>query len=78
MYDELSKNVYSFGGMTMQENKETLIKRFESTAEHYERKGKREYAYAKNDMGGEHYARAKDAFERAKRNREKAERLKKS
>ena len=33
-------------------------------------------AYAKNDMGGEHYAKAREAFERAKRNREKAEKLK--
>lgn len=62
----------------MAANKETLIKRFESTAEHYEKKGKREYAYAKNDMGDEHYGRAKDAFARAERNREKAEKLKKS
>ena len=60
----------------MPAKKETLIKRFESTAETYEKKGKREGAYAKNDMGGEHYAKARDAFDRAKRNREKAERLK--
>ena len=40
----------------MKQSKETLIKRYESTAETYERKGKREWAYAKNDMGGEHYA----------------------
>lgn len=56
--------------------KETLIKRFESTAETYERKGRREWAYAKNDKGGEHYATARDAFDRAKTNREKAEKLK--
>ena len=61
----------------MKQSKETLIKRYESTAETYERKGKREWAYAKNDMGGEHYAKARDAFDRAKRNREKAEKLKK-
>lgn len=60
----------------MPAKKETLIKRFESTAETYEKKGKREWAYAKNDMGGEHYAKARDAFDRAKRNREKAEKLK--
>lgn len=59
-------------------NKDTLIKRFESTAETYEKKGKREWAYAKNDMGGEHYAKARDAFDRAERNREKADRLKNS
>lgn len=61
----------------MKQSKETLIKRYESTAETYEKKGKREWAYAKNDMGGEHYAKARDAFDRAKRNREKAEKLKK-
>lgn len=55
--------------------KETLIKRYEATAETYEQKGKREWAYAKNDMGGEHYAKARDAFNRAKQNREKAENL---
>ena len=49
-------------------NKDTLIKRYESTADTYEKKGKREWAYAKNDMGGEHYAKARDAFDRAKRN----------
>lgn len=59
----------------MKQSKETLIKRYESTAETYEKKGKREWAYAKNDMGGEHYAKARDAFDRAKRNREKAEKL---
>ena len=46
-------------------NKDTLIKRYESTAAHYERKGKREWAYAKNNFGGEHYAAARDAFDRA-------------
>jgi len=60
----------------MPEKKETLIKRYESTAETYEKKGRREWAYAKNNMGGEHYARARDAFDRAKRNREKADKLK--
>ena len=57
-------------------NKDTLIKRYESTAAHYERKGKREWAYAKNNFGGEHYEAARDAFDRAKRNQEKANALK--
>lgn len=57
-------------------SKETQIKRFESTADTFEKKGKREWAYAKNGQGGEHYAKARDAFERAKSNRERAERLK--
>lgn len=60
----------------MATTKETLIKRYESTAETYEKKGKREWAKAKNDQGGEHYAIARDAFDRAKRNRDKAESLK--
>lgn len=60
----------------MPTNKDTLIKRYESTADTYEKKGKREWAYAKNDMGGEHYAKARDAFDRAKRNRDKANQLK--
>jgi len=55
--------------------KESLIKRFDSTAAHYERKGRREWAYAKNGYGGEHYAKARDAFDRAERNREKANHL---
>ncbi len=60
----------------MTASKETLIKRFESTADTYEKKGKREWAYAKNGQGGEHYAKARDAFDRAKRNRDKAQKLK--
>ena len=60
----------------MSTNKDTLIKRYESTADTYEKKGKREWAYTKNDMGGEHYAKARDAFDRAKRNRDKANQLK--
>ncbi|HAQ51610.1 MAG TPA: hypothetical protein DCR12_02450 [Lachnospiraceae bacterium] len=59
----------------MANSKETQIKRFESTAETYENKGKREWAYAKNGLGDEHYGKAKEAFERAERNREKADRL---
>ena len=60
----------------MPEKKETLIKRYESTAETYEKKGKREWAYAKNGMGDEHYAKARDAYDRAERHREKANKLK--
>ena len=60
----------------MTASKETLIKRFESTADTYEKKGKREWAYAKNGQGGEHYAKARDAFDLAKRNRDKAQKLK--
>lgn len=59
----------------MAQSKDSLKKRYESTAKRFEEKGKREWAYAKNDMGGEHYAKARDAFDRAKRNRKKAEEL---
>lgn len=59
----------------MAQSKETQKKRYESTAETYEKKGKREWAYAQNGMGGEHYAKARDAFECAKRNRDKAAEL---
>ena len=61
----------------MAANKNTLIKRFESTAATYEAKGKREWAYAKNGQGGEHYAKARDAFDRSASNRSKADKLKK-
>jgi len=59
----------------MAQSKDSLKKRYGSTADRYEEKGKREWAYAKNGMGGEHYEKARDAFDRAKRNREKAEEL---
>ena len=61
----------------MAANRDTQIKRFESTAETYEKKGKREWAYAKNGMGDEHYGKARNAFDRAQRNRDKAEKLRK-
>ncbi|MCR5347520.1 MAG: hypothetical protein K6E38_07060 [Fretibacterium sp.] len=57
-------------------SRETLIKRFESAAETWERKGKRNWAYAKNGKGDFHYGIAKEAFKRAERNRKKAEALK--
>lgn len=60
----------------MPAKKETLIKRYESTAETYEKKGNREYAYAKNGLGDEHYGKAKNAYDKAKQNRDKANRLK--
>ena len=57
----------------MSQSKETLIKRYESTADTYQEKGNREWAYAKNDLGDEHYGKAKKAYEKARINREKAE-----
>lgn len=60
----------------MTENKESLIKRYESTADTYQKKGDRKWAYAKNGKGDEHYAKAREAYEKARINREKAEKLK--
>ena len=60
----------------MANGNETLIKRYESTADTYEAKGKREWAYAKNDQGGEHYEYARQAFNRAKDFRDRANNLK--
>lgn len=60
------------------EKVESKIKRCEHSAETYETKGKREWAYAKNGQGGEHYKYARDAFERANMYRNKAEELKKN
>ena len=60
----------------MPAKKEILIKRYESTAETYEKKGNREYAYAKNGLGDEHYGKAKSAYDRAQQNRDKADKLK--
>ena len=54
-------------------SKESIIKRFESTSETFQKKGDREWAYAKNGQGEEHYAKAREAYERADRNRKKAE-----
>lgn len=59
----------------MAQSKDSLKKRYESTADRFEEKGKREWAYAKNGMGGEHFEKARDAFERAERNRKKASEL---
>lgn len=59
----------------MAQSKDTQIKRFESTAQTYKKKGQREWAKAKNGQGGEHYAKARDAFDRAKRNQAKADDL---
>lgn len=59
----------------MAESKETLIKRYESTADTFQEKGDREWAYAKNGKGDEHYGKAREAYAKAKEYREKAERL---
>lgn len=60
---------------------ETQIKRYESTADHFEKKGKREWAYYKNaqnsDDSRSHYLNSQTAFEKAKTNREKATKMRK-
>ena len=61
----------------MPQSKETLIKRYESLAKTHEAKGKREWAYAKNDMGDEHFAIARNAFNKSKEMQAKADALKK-
>lgn len=50
-------------------------KRALSTAETFEKKGKKEWARAKNDEGGHHYENAKNAFDRAKKCRDAAEKF---
>ena len=56
----------------MAQSKETLMKKYEGVAKRFEEKGRREWAYAKNDLGDEHYGKARKAFNTAKECREKA------
>lgn len=56
-------------------SRETLIKRFDSTAETFKKKGDRNWAYAKNDMGDWHYGVARDAYARSARAKAKADAL---
>lgn len=57
------------------QNPITLYKRYMSTAKTYMEKGKKEWAYAKNDKGDFHYGVAQKAFQRAQTNFEKAQKL---
>lgn len=43
----------------------TKAKRLKASADTYKKKGDREWAYAKNGKGGEHYQYAKQAYDRA-------------
>lgn len=61
----------------MSTSTETLIKKYETSAKNFERKGKRYWAYAKNGKGDEYYGKAKVAYRKADINRDKAELLKK-
>lgn len=60
----------------MSQSRESLIKRYESLARTHEAKGKREWAYAKNDMGDEHYGIARNAFSKGKEMQSRADALK--
>ena len=53
----------------------TQIKRYRSTARTYKEKADRLWAYAKNDKGDYNYGLAKEFYERAKENEEKADAL---
>lgn len=61
----------------MGRSNESLIKDYEKRASICERQAKSEWALGKKGLGGEHFGRAKYAFERAKENRDKAKMLKK-
>ncbi len=61
----------------MAEKLETLIKRYDSTAKTYREKGDREWAYAKNGLGGEHFQYARQAYDKAKDFQSRADNLKK-
>lgn len=52
--------------------KYTQLDRYLETAETYKKKGDRAWARAKNGEGGYNYGVARDAYERAERNRRKA------
>lgn len=56
-------------------DRETHKKKLMSAAETFEKKARREWAYAKNDKGNEHYAYARTAFDKAKELRDKANKL---
>lgn len=62
----------------MSASAETLIKRFETSAETFEAKGKKYWSYAKNGQGDEYYGKAKAAYDKASQNRSKAELLKRT
>lgn len=58
-----------------EQNPTTLYKRYVSTAKTYMEKGKKEWAYAKNDKGDFHYGVAQKSFQKAKTNFEKAQKI---
>lgn len=58
--------------MSTKEELNIQIKRFQTTAETFHKKGDRHWAYAKNGKGDYHYAVAKDAYAREKASLEKA------
>ena len=60
----------------MDTNVGTLIKRYETSADTFVKKGKKYYAYAKNGRGDEYFGKAKYAYKKAAENRQKAQQLK--
>lgn len=60
----------------MELTREQKIRRYESTAKFHKQKADREWAYAKNGQGGEHYGIAKRHYNKAKKYQETADRLK--
>lgn len=61
----------------MAQNKDSLMKRYISTAEYHDRVAKREWAYAKNTYDGYHYEKSRDHYRRRDENRAKAETIRK-
>lgn len=46
-------------------SREEHISQLEKTADYHQKTGDREWAYAKNGQGGEHYAKAKSHYKKA-------------
>lgn len=57
-------------------SKKSQISKLEKTADFHHAKGNKEWAKAKNEQGGEHFAFARVHFEKEKMLRKKAEDLK--
>ena len=43
-------------------SKDSQISKYEKTADYYKKKADREWAYAKNGEGGEHYQKVREAY----------------
>jgi hypothetical protein len=56
-------------------SREEHISRLEKTAEYHQKTGDREWAYAKNGQGGEHFAKAKSHYAKAEDLKSRAKEL---